>query len=428
MRIAVIGAGLAGVTTAYELALAGHETIVYERRGGIAAEGSFAPACINAPELGFALAALGPRTTLPAGAAARPIQWPWLLQAWGARRHPSPHLPQAASALAHASLARVQQIQQAHELDFARHLGVLAVFRQEAEARRLQAVLKTTDGPHEPHWVDADQARRIEPGLDDRLPLLGALHWPRGQAANGRQFAHALKAEAQRMGVRFLFHREVTGIDARASGPVTLLSKRRTELADSGLPTPTSLLSEDTSPHFDLAVICSATGGRRLLPRLHLPICAAHIHTVTAPLGSGMDGSDMDTSNASAPCGALLDLTDGISISRMGERVRVAGRARMGRSPPRPDERALREIYRGLHACFPGAARTARAQAWVGRVSLLPDGLPAVGRIGHGLWLNVAHGEHSWAWAPALAVLVARLIGGADPSVDPAPFDPARLR
>ena len=49
MRIAVIGAGLAGVTTAYELARAGHEAIVYERRASISAEGSFAPACVNAP-------------------------------------------------------------------------------------------------------------------------------------------------------------------------------------------------------------------------------------------------------------------------------------------------------------------------------------------------------------------------------------------
>lgn len=421
MRIAVIGAGLAGVTTAYELASAGHETIVYERRGSIATEGSFAPACINAPGLGFALAAMGPAANLPA---ARLPHWPRLWQAWRATRQPG-HRPrlQSAAALARASLTHVQRISALHELDFARHEGVLAVCREAAQAKRLQAALKSVDAPHGVHWVDEDQARLIEPGLNQAQSLHGALHWPHGQAANGRQFAHALKAEAQRMGVRFLFHREVTTIDVNGPGRVRLLSKQRTELADSGLPTPAGLPSEDTPPDFDHVVICSATGARLLLPRLRLPLMTAYTHTVTAPLGAGMDAGD-----TMAPRGSLLDLSHGMSIARMGERVRVAGRVRMGRAPSRPDDRALADIYRGLQACFPGAARTAHAQAWVGRLSLLPDGLPAVGRVDQGLWLNLAHGAQAWAWTPASAVLVAELMVASQPGLDPAPFDPARLR
>ena len=49
MRIAVIGAGVVGVTTAYELAVDGHEVVVFERRSGVAAETSFANAGIVAP-------------------------------------------------------------------------------------------------------------------------------------------------------------------------------------------------------------------------------------------------------------------------------------------------------------------------------------------------------------------------------------------
>jgi D-amino-acid dehydrogenase len=49
MRIAVIGAGIIGITTAYELALDGHEVTVFERRGAAAEETSFANAGLVAP-------------------------------------------------------------------------------------------------------------------------------------------------------------------------------------------------------------------------------------------------------------------------------------------------------------------------------------------------------------------------------------------
>jgi D-amino-acid dehydrogenase len=49
VRVAVIGAGIVGVTTAYELALDGHEVTVLERRGSVAGETSFANAGLVAP-------------------------------------------------------------------------------------------------------------------------------------------------------------------------------------------------------------------------------------------------------------------------------------------------------------------------------------------------------------------------------------------
>ena len=49
MRIAVIGAGIIGVTTAYELSTDGHEVCVFERQGSVAEETSFANAGVVAP-------------------------------------------------------------------------------------------------------------------------------------------------------------------------------------------------------------------------------------------------------------------------------------------------------------------------------------------------------------------------------------------
>jgi choline dehydrogenase-like flavoprotein len=49
MRVAVIGAGIVGVTTAFELAADGHAVTVFERRGSVAEETSFANAGVVAP-------------------------------------------------------------------------------------------------------------------------------------------------------------------------------------------------------------------------------------------------------------------------------------------------------------------------------------------------------------------------------------------
>ena len=49
MKIAIIGAGIIGITTAYELALDGHQVTVVERRGAAAEEASFANAGVVAP-------------------------------------------------------------------------------------------------------------------------------------------------------------------------------------------------------------------------------------------------------------------------------------------------------------------------------------------------------------------------------------------
>jgi D-amino-acid dehydrogenase len=49
MRVAVVGAGIIGVTTAYELAADGHQVTVFERRGAVAEETSFANAGVVAP-------------------------------------------------------------------------------------------------------------------------------------------------------------------------------------------------------------------------------------------------------------------------------------------------------------------------------------------------------------------------------------------
>jgi D-amino-acid dehydrogenase len=80
MKIAIVGAGIVGITTAYELAVDGHEVTVFDRHGSAAEEASFATGgLIAAGYLAVASRASGLRTVTGHRAS---LPWPPSLRDW----------------------------------------------------------------------------------------------------------------------------------------------------------------------------------------------------------------------------------------------------------------------------------------------------------------------------------------------------------
>ena len=431
MRIAVIGAGMAGVTTAYELAREGHEVTVFERRGGVAAEGSFAPASVAAPGLWIA------HPGAPADVGMEHVNAPalalaWRLNRWRARRKPGRATRlQCMADLTLLAQQRRRAAIDAHQLEFEHHQGVLALLRTPGHAKRVQSLLDSPMGKALPvRWLGPEEARLVEPGLDQGWPVHAALHWPHGETANGRQFGQALKTVTQQFGALFQFQLEVTAMrPAPGSDRVELQWARSHEFAETTLGTSggtgATTVPADAEPIFDAAIICSAEAALRLLGRQigrktgHV----THLCSVTAPLREPNEAGE-----SFAPLGAVLDPARGVTIARMGERIRVAGAARLGPPPPRTAPGALDDLYGALEESFPGAARTAKAHPWVGRQWATADGLPLVGPSGMpGVWLHCGHATQAWAWTPATARLLADQLAGRSSDVDPAPLAPSRL-
>jgi D-amino-acid dehydrogenase len=65
---------------------------------------------------------------------------------------------------------------------------------------------------------------------------------------------------------------------------------------------------------------------------------------------------------------------------------------------------------------------------WLGTRPCMPDMLPMIGEAPRqtGLWLHFGHGHQGFTLGPATGRLLAELITGETPVVDPAPFAPAR--
>jgi len=433
MRIAVIGAGLTGVTTAYELARGGHEVTVFERRGGVAAEGSFAPASVAATGLWVAY------PDPAAGAGLEPLEAPPTALVWRFRRWQAIRGHDHTGRLGYmADLTRLGQqrrrvVTVAHELEYEQHGGVLALLRTPAQVKRAQRLLEAPSAKNLPvRWLSSEQARAAEPGLSPASPLHAALHWPSGETANGRQFAQALKAVCQQLGVLFQFQMEITAIRpaAGAGHRVELQWAPCHEFAHTMLGgsggTGATTVPADAEPDFDAVVLCSAEAAARLLDRrlIRAALDEMHLCSITAPLRE-----PNETAESYAPVGAVLDPASRVTMARMGERLRVAGSARLGPPPTRPPQPALTPLYEALEQCFPGAARTAKAHPWVGRQWTSRDGLPLVGPGGMpGVWLHCGHGTQAWAWMPATAAMLADHLTGRSPELDPAPLAPSRLR
>ena len=73
MRVAIIGAGIIGVSTAYELTADGHDVTVFERSGGVAGLASFGHAGVVSPAQVTPWPAPGLRRPLPRAGCLCPI-------------------------------------------------------------------------------------------------------------------------------------------------------------------------------------------------------------------------------------------------------------------------------------------------------------------------------------------------------------------
>jgi D-amino-acid dehydrogenase len=248
--------------------------------------------------------------------------------------------------------------------------------------------------------MDADGVRKLEPAINPDTEFLGGIHLPNDEVANCRQFALLLKDIARDLGVKFEFNTAVDQLN-RAQAASVLIA------------------GENAPRQFDRVVMCAGLASAALLKPLGLkiPMAAVYGYSISAPIRETLN----------APRSALMDERYKVAISRLGNRVRVAGSAEMGGSLDKHRASSIQTLYKVLHDWFPGAAKTtssyantgASIQAWKGARPMLPDGPPIIGDSGiPGLWLNLGHGSSGWALSCGSARALADLMAGKSADID----------
>jgi len=414
MQVAVVGAGVIGVCTAYFLAEAGHEVVIVERRNNVAEEASFGDAGLLSYDSAMPLALPGmPRVLLsglrkPASPLffrrlLDPALWRWIRRWRGeceAGRYRRNHERMLRLSLYSREL--MQALREQHQLDYEQNAGCLRLLRSERDMQLMQSVLQFLGEQGIAHsLVDAGTARKIEPALHPDTPLAGGLYFPQDESGNCPLFARQMRQLAQAMGVEFHFGSEVRAIRQAERG-VSLH------------------IGEQEFPAEAVVLASGADSARLLAPLgIQLPLQRVRSAAVTAPIRNF----------EAAPDAALFDDAYQVAITRMDKRVRVAGTLEFG---ARNEGGALREaalhtLFKVAEDWFPQACNYNNASLWSGTGLMLPDGPPVIGATAaRGVFVNLGHGAQGWTMAAGAAKLVADIVSMRDTGIDTEGLTPAR--
>lgn len=417
MKIAVLGAGVVGVTAAYYLNEAGHEVTVYDRQNGPARETSFANAGEVSP--GYASPWAGPGIPVKAikwllmkhgplvvRPRLDPAMWSWLFRM----------LRNCTSARYAINKARMVPIAE-YSRDCLRELrvatgitydersrGTLQLFRTQKQVDGTGDDIKVLEKFNVPFEVlDADGCIAAEPALANVRGLIkGGLRLPGDETGDCNLFTERLAAICAERGVRFVFGRHTEWMQSDPSDRkiVAVLTREGPITADA----------------FVMAL--GSYSPRWLVKRdIHVPVYPVKGYSITVPI--------VDASRA--PESTVMDESYKVAITRLGDRIRVGGTAEISGFDLTLHESRRSTLVKSLTDLFPGAGDLSRSSFWCGLRPMTPDGPPVIGRTRYpNLFLNTGHGTLGWTMACGSGRVLADIVSGRTPDIDVSELGPDR--
>ena len=406
MKVIVLGAGIVGVTSAYQLAKAGHEVTVVDRQPGPALETSFA----NAGEVSFGYCSPWAAPGIPMKA----MKWLFMQHAplilrpkvdramlsWMAQMlrncTSARYALNKSRMLRLADYSRISLAALREETGIAydeRMQGTLQLFRTEAQLDASAKDVKALAADGIPYEVlDPEGCIRVEPALKHvREKIVGGLLTPKDETGDCFKFSNALAAKAQALGVQFNYGSIIRGLDVeggRVTGVVTAHGRLQADAVVVALGSFSPLLVQ---PH-----------------GIRLPVYPVKGYSLTIPI----------TDASRAPESTVMDETYKIAITRLGDRIRVGGMAEISGYTNDLGEPRRLTLQHSVTDLFPGGD-VSKASFWSGLRPMTPDGTPVIGPTKvAGLFLNTGHGTLGWTMSSGSARVVADLVSGQKPEID----------
>jgi len=417
MKIAVIGAGLIGTTTAYLLRRRGHEVVVFDRQAGPGREASFANGALITPGMPEPWNAPGSWRVLLGSIGRSDALLQLRLKAlpslagWGIRflinsrvaafeRNTVRNLK-----LALYSLEVLQSLRQETGVDYPHEArGTLKLFSDPQALDRATAWVERLSH----HGLTARKLSRsdtiqLEPALAPiAAKITGAIRYEKDETGDAYEFCIALARCARDSGVEFRFSSEVSSIKA-CGGKVALALTTR-EPIDA-----------------DCYVIAACSYVPRLLRGIgvHLPVRPAKGYSVTFNRTPGEPALRTP----------VVDDVLHAAVTPIGGIVRVAGTAEFAGYDLTPSAARIENLFRLIQKILPqGYYDRASARPWCGLRAMSADGVPLIGPTGvPNLFVNTGHGHLGWTMTAGSAQLLTDLICETSLRIDPTAYDPRRF-
>ena len=408
MKVIVLGAGVIGVTTAYYLARAGAEVVVLDRQAGPGLETSYA----NAGELSYGMTSPWAAPGVPMKALKwlfmkrRPLFiWPLIsptMWKWGAQM--LMNCNEKAYALNKGRMVRVSNYSRdvlpeliaETGIDYeGREQGTLQLFRTEKQMKAAKADMAILDAYDSPYaLLDPAGCIAVEPALAAVAEkFVGGLRLTADRTGDCRLFTMALAEKTEALGAQFHYGQTIKAIaveNGRVAGVDTDKEGRVTG---------------------DAYVCALGSYGPKLLNPIgvRLPVYPVKGYSVTLPV----------TDDAFAPQSTIMDETHKVAITRLGDRIRVAGTAEIAGYSNRLGPHATDTVRHVIGDLFPKGGDLDRAEGWTGLRPMTPDGTPVLGpsRFDN-LFLNTGHGTLGWTMAAGSGRAVADVVLGRKPEID----------
>ncbi len=403
MRILIMGGGVVGVTTAYQLLRDGHEVVLLERQDEVARETSWGNAGMIAPGHSFVWSS--PRA-------------PWILlkslfqenQALRFRFSADPRLytwslkflAECTEAKARRNTLRkhriatysqrvLHEVIASEQLDYDRNArGILYFYRDPAALDAGVAHMRIlADDGQEIRVLDRAQVVALEPALQG--DIAGGIYCPTDETGDSHKFTRALAERCIAMGAELHTGTTIDAIETSGDAVTSVRADGQTFRADGYV-----MALGSYSP------MLARTIG------VDLPIYPIKGYSMTIPVGN----------HKAPPTIGSVDETNLVAISRFGDRVRVTATAEFAGydTSHRPTDFAfMTSVVRNL---YPDGGDYHRAEMWAGLRPMTPDNLPVLGRRKHrNLWFNTGHGHIGWTMSHGTARITADMIGGREPAI-----------
>jgi len=407
MHILILGAGVIGVTTAYELLKAGYKVTVIDRQPKPALETSFGNAGLIAP--GHSYAWTTPK--LPGDlfkslfekkrAFRFKFQWDPTMWYWGAQfLRQCTHKNMEVNTLRKHRLSIYSQkcfhqlVDETQINYYENKKGLIYFFRTQKsfqEGKQKMAILKPL--MKNLQLLNKTELFQLEPALNRvQTEIFGGIYCLTDESGSCRDFTLELVKICRGKGASFHFNTTIENIEKLQCNIKKVITDKGDFQADNYV-----LACASFSPF-----IAKMVGE-------YLPIYPVKGYSITLPI----------LDQEKAPDHSGIDEDNLLAFSLLGNKIRFTSVAEISGYDTTNTPSDYKEMVKLVESLFPHAFDFSKAEYWAGLRPMTPNGSPIFGKGKMGnLYFNTGHGHLGWTMCAGSAKITSHLISGQKPELD----------